>query len=310
LSWSHCSRSAVAIDIALPLEDLIDTIAATSFSIKAFKRLASTPLQLDRILHQVGQVGKRLSDIGSAEGAAGNISVCIRNPLDVNVLFPQLQMIQLPQPAPQLAGASIIVSGSGCRLRDIAEQPITNLACVLVESDGQNGRMFTSPSRQFERVTSEFNSHLAVHVAEMSARNIQLHTVLHGQPLHLTYLSHIPRYQDWRYLNQHLLRWQPETIINFPEGIGVLPFIMPGSQEQTTETVRILRAHKMLVWSQHGVMARADNSILHALDLIEYAETAAHYEYLNLLADEKSQGLTPQQIRSICEFWNIQQSVF
>ena len=265
---------------------------------------------LDRLLRQIGQTGKRLSDIGSAEGAAGNISVCVRTPLAVSVLFPQVQNIQLPQPASELAGSTVIVSGSGCRLRDIAEEPIANLACILVEKDGIHGRMFTSPNRQFERVTSEFYSHLAVHVDRMRARDIQLHTVIHGQPLHLTYLSHIPRYQDWRYLNNHLLRWQPETIINFPNGLGVLPFIMPGSDLQMTETVRILHDHKVLIWSQHGVMARCDDSVLRALDLVEYAETAAHYEYLNLLADEKSEGLTPQQIRSICQFWNVQQSVF
>jgi rhamnulose-1-phosphate aldolase len=271
-----------------------------------------TPLSftLDRLLRQIGQTGKRLSDIGSAEGAAGNISVCLRAPLEVNVLFPQVQKMQLPHPAPELAGATVIVSGSGCRLRDIAEEPIANLACILVEKDGISGSMFTSPNRQFERVTSEFNSHLAVHVDQMRARDIQLHTVVHGQPLHLTYLSHIPRYQEWRYLNNHLLRWQPETIINFPQGLGVLPFIMPGSKSQMTETVRILHDHKVLIWSQHGVMARCDDSILRALDLVEYAETAAHYEYLNLLADEKSEGLTPQQIRSICQFWNVQQTVF
>lgn len=271
-----------------------------------------TPLlfPIDRLLRQIGQTGKRLSDIGSAEGAAGNISVCVRGPLEVGLLFPQIQNMQLPHAAPELAGATVIVSGSGCRLRDIAEEPIANLACILVEKDGRSGRMFKSPNSQFERVTSEFNSHLAVHIDQMSRRDIQLHTVIHGQPIHLTYLSHIQRYQDWRYLNNHLLRWQPETIINFPEGLGVLPFIMPGSEPQMVETVQILRAHKVLIWSQHGVMARCDDSILRALDLVEYAETAAHYEYLNLLAGEKSEGLTPQQIRAICEFWNVQQNVF
>ena len=272
--------------------------------------MASTSLQLNHLLHQIGQAGKRLSDIGSGEGAAGNISVCIRRSLQVNVLFPQMQIVQLPQIAPELAGATLIVSGSGCRLRAIAEEPIANLACILVEKDGRTGRMFTSPNRQFERVTSEFNSHFAVHVDHMLSRDIQHHTVVHGQPIHLTYLSHISRYQDWRYLNNHLLRWQPETIINFPDGLGVLPFIMLGSEEQMAATVRVMRTQKVLVWSQHGVIARCDDSILHALDLIEYAETAAHYEYLNLLADEKSEGLTAQQIRSICEFWNVRQSVF
>ncbi len=272
--------------------------------------MKSLSFPVDRLLRQIGQTGKRLSDIGSAEGAAGNLSICVREPVEVSLLFPEMQMIELPQPAPELTGVTVIVSGSGCRLRDIAEEPIANLACIRVEKDGRSGKMFTSPNRNFERVTSEFNSHFAVHIDQMSARDIQLHTVIHGQPLHLTYLSHIPHYQDWQYLNNHLLRWQPETIFNFPEGLGVLPFIMPGSESQMAETVRILRTHKVLVWSQHGVMARCDDSILHALDLIEYAETAAHYEYLNLVAHEKSEGLTPQQIREICQFWNIQQSVF
>ena len=66
----------------------------------------------------------------------------------------------------------------------------------------------------FERVTSEFNSHLAVHYDQICESGTNFHAVIHAQPVHLTYLSHIPRYQDEQYLNTHLLRWQPETIIN------------------------------------------------------------------------------------------------
>jgi rhamnulose-1-phosphate aldolase len=137
-----------------------------------------------------------------------------------------------------------------------------------------------------------------------------LHTVLHAQPVHLTYLSHIPRYQDERYLNTHLLRWQPETILNIPEGIGVLPFILLGSAEQMTATVGSMQVHQLTLWSQHGVIARSDDSIFHALDLIEYAETAAHYEYLNLTAGEPSEGLGPEHLRAISQSWNVQQNIF
>ena len=70
-----------------------------------------------------------------------------------------------------------------------------------------------------------------------------------------------------------------------------------------------LREHQIVVWSQHGVMARADDSIFHALDLIEYAETAAHYEYLNLTAGSLSDGLSTQRIRQISESWNIKQNI-
>lgn len=267
-------------------------------------------LELDLILNQLGQVGKRLSDIGAVEGAAGNISVCFREPLNITVLFPYMKVIELPLPAPKLAGATLIVTGSGQRLREIMDAPTANLACIIVEEGGGTGKMFTSPDCRFNRVTSEFNSHLAVHHDQMQLREIRLHTVLHAQPVHLTYLSHIPRYQDEHYLNTHLLRWQPETILNIPEGIGVLPFILLGSPEQMTETVHSMQAHQIIVWSRHGVLSRSDDSIFHALDLIEYAETAAHYEYLNLTAGEPSDGLSPEHLRAISQSWNVQQSIF
>jgi len=125
--------------------------------------MASISLELDQLLHQLGQVGKKLSDIGAAEGAAGNLSICFRETLNITTCFPNVQTIELPVPAPDLAGATLIVTGSGRRLREIIEAPTANLACIVVEDGGRIGKMFTSPDCQFKRVTSEFNSHLAVH---------------------------------------------------------------------------------------------------------------------------------------------------
>jgi rhamnulose-1-phosphate aldolase len=123
-------------------------------------------------------------------------------------------------------------------------------------------------------------------------------------------LSHISKYQDERYLNTHLVRWQPETILNVPEGIGILPFIMIGSQQLMLETMINLRSHQIVVWAQHGIMARADESIFHALDLVEYIETAAQYEVLNLITGEESGGLRPEDIRAVADLWNVQQKIY
>ncbi|HLO15119.1 MAG TPA: rhamnulose-1-phosphate aldolase, partial [Anaerolineales bacterium] len=67
-------------------------------------------LSLEQLLQQLGLVGKRLSDIGAAEGAAGNLSICFREPLDLAACFPCVQYIELPVPAPQLAGATLMVT--------------------------------------------------------------------------------------------------------------------------------------------------------------------------------------------------------
>lgn len=270
-----------------------------------------TPVpQLDDLLTMMGEAGRRLAEIEASEGAAGNLSICLRWSLELHTHFPLVSEIELPQPVPELAGATFLVSGSGRRLREILDDPPAHLAAITVQKDGVLGKLYTSPRRRFERVTSEFNSHLSVHYDQVCTAGANFHAVVHAQPLHLTYLSHIPRYQDEIYLNRRLLRWQPETIINLPEGIGVLPFLLPGSAALMQATTDALRRHRIVVWGKHGVMARSDVSIKRATDRIEYAETAARYEYLNLCAGEAGEGLTAEEIRAICEAFAVQQNIF
>jgi rhamnulose-1-phosphate aldolase len=266
--------------------------------------------ELDDLLTMMGEAGRHLAEIEASEGAAGNISVCIRWPVEVRTRFPVAEEIELPQDVPELAGATFLVSGSGRRLREIIDEPTANIACMIVNEGGQTGRLYTSYHRRFEQVTSEFNSHLAVHYDQACQTGTNFHAVIHAQPLHLTYLSHIPRYQDEQYLNTHLLRWQPETIINLPEGIGFIPFRLPGSGELMSGNVESLRRHRIVIWAKHGVMARSDVSVKRAADRVEYAETAARYEYLNLGVQEIGEGLSVDEIRSISKQFNVPQNIF
>jgi rhamnulose-1-phosphate aldolase len=71
-----------------------------------------------------------------------------------------------------------------------------------------------------------------------------------------------------------------------------------------------LRAHRIVVWAKHGVMARSDVSVKRAADRVEYAETGARYEYLNLTAGEAGQGLSPDEIRAICQAFGVQQTIY
>ena len=266
--------------------------------------------ELDDLLHMMGQAGRHLADIEASEGAAGNISICLRWPIDPRTRFPVIDKIDLPQSVTELAGATFLVSGSGRRLREIIDEPTANIACIVVDDSGLTGTHYTSHHRRFERVTSEFNSHLAVHYDQMVSTGTNFHAVIHAQPVHLTYLSHIPRYQDEGYLNTHLLRWQPETIVNLPEGIGFIPFHIPGSAGLMAANVECLRRHRIVIWARHGVMARSDISVKRAADRVEYAETAAKYEYLNLAVGELGEGLSAEEIRLICKTFDVKQNIF
>jgi rhamnulose-1-phosphate aldolase len=266
--------------------------------------------ELDELLTTIGEAGRHLSEIEASEGAAGNISVYIGWSIDVRRRFPNVEVLELPQAVPELAGKTFIATGSGRRLREVIDDPAANLGCLVIDEGGKTGRLYTSPRRLFARLTSEFNSHLAVHHDQVVRSGTNFHAVVHAQPRHLTYLSHIPRYQYEPYLNRHLLRWQPELIVNLPEGIGLVPFLVPGSSELMAATLESLRQHRIVIWGKHGVMARSDISAKRAADRIEYAETAARYEYMNLANHEQGEGLSVEEIRAIAKLWNIEQSIF
>jgi rhamnulose-1-phosphate aldolase len=260
---------------------------------------------LDEVLVSIGEAGMRLSSIEASEGAAGNISVYIGWPIEVRRLFPLSEKMELPLSAPALAGKVVLVTGSGRRLRDLQRDPAANLAAVLVGQDGVTGTLYTSPRRLFERVTSEFNSHLAVHDDEVARSETNFHALIHAQPPHLVYLSHIPEYRDTATMNKRLMRWEPETIVQLPKGIGVLPYILPGSPAMMAANVAGLRDHNVTLWSKHGVMARSDISVTRAADRIEYIETAAHYEYLDLVAGGKGEGLSDDDLREVVRAFNV-----
>ncbi len=265
---------------------------------------------LEEMMELIGEAGRRLAEIEASEGAAGNISVYFNWPEDLQAKFPVKESMQLPMPAPELAGRNFLVTGSGRRLREIGDDPEGNLGAVRVAADGINAEMYTSPRRLFQRLTTEFNSHLAVHRDQVMRTGTNFHAVIHAQPLYLTYLSHIVRYQDTAYLNRHILRWQPETIVQLPKGVGFLPFMLPGSEELMQATVEGLRNHRIVLWAKHGVMARSDQSVKRACDRIEYSETGAKYEYLNLTNHGLADGLKADEIRRLCERLGIEQPYF
>ena len=200
----------------------------------------------------------------------------------------------------------MLVTGSGRRLRQIEDDPLASVGALRIHEDGTAATLQTSHRRLFEQLTSELNSHLAVHQDHIERRGVVFHAVVHAQPPHLTYLSHIPEYRMLETMNSRILRWEPETIVALPEGVGVLEFMVPGSPELMAANVEGLRTFQIVLWSKHGVMARSDHSVTRAVDRIEYAETGARYEYMDLMAGGGGQRLTDDELHRVAAAFSVE----
>ncbi|WP_084124123.1 class II aldolase/adducin family protein [Demequina sp. NBRC 110054] len=260
---------------------------------------------LDELIEQIGESGARICEIDASEAGAGNISVYMGWDVEVRRHFPNAEEIALPVPAPALAGGTLLVTGSGRRLRQIHEEPLAAIGAVKVHEGGLTGTLYTANVRKFAKLTSEFNSHLAVHQDQVATRGVDFQAVVHAQPPHLTYLSHVPAYQTTEAMNRAILRWEPETIVSLSQGIAVLPFCIPGSEEMSKENVAGLRDFEITLWSKHGTMSRSDISVYRAVDRVEYAETGAKYEFMDLQVGGKAEGLSAAEIRGVAETFSI-----
>ena len=249
---------------------------------------------------------ERMCELGALEGTAGNISLFLPSDtpdLDEWVVGEMGSARPFDPPSGLvLPPGVLIISGTGRRLRDIATSP-ESVLCALVMTNDAGCSVHCSPDTRVEP-TSEIDSHVAIH-ADALGGVPGVHTVLHAQPPKLSWLSHIAAYREMARLNRQLLRWQPETIVTFPEGIGVLPFETPGTPAQGTGTAAALRTHRLVVWAKHGIVARSPHGPQAAADLIDYAEAAAGYEVMDILAGRRADGLTLDEMRAVARRFGV-----
>src|SRR6478735_2685378 len=79
---------------------------------------------IEEYLANMGAAGRRICDIDASEAGAGNISICLDELPRVREVFPLSERIELPLAAPALAGRTLLVTGSGRRLRQIGDDPL------------------------------------------------------------------------------------------------------------------------------------------------------------------------------------------
>lgn len=260
---------------------------------------------IEQLLWEIGEAGVRLAQLGALEGAAGNISVFIPAAMEHGGGLETTFIDETPWKLPDesaLPYGTLLITGTGRRLRDAARDPAAVL-CVLRLDDA--GCTLCRGTGSGVRPTSEIDTHLGIHAASAATSGGAMRSVVHAQPPHLTWLSHIPTYREFTRLNRQLLRWQPETIVMLPEGIGVLPFEVPGTPKHGVPTAWAMRQHRLVVWAKHGVVARSSAGPLAAADLIDYAEAAAGYEVKDLLAGRPADGLTLTEMRAVATRFGV-----
>jgi len=236
---------------------------------------------------------------GWAVKNGGNISVDITGEVDICTSeLNQFPYKPLDYATPDLSQMVLLVTGAGTRMHDVAHNLFNNVCIIRFSNDGTgyhilHGDVFNShliPS-------SELPTHLAIHQFLKKRGGIQK-IVLHTHPTELIALTLIPGYSDESRLNKMLFSVQPEAVIANPDGIGLVQYTLPGTEQLAEKTVASLHLHPIVVWGKHGCVA-VGKDVPEAFDLIDVVNKSAQLFFLCREAGYTPQGLSELQIEEL-----------
>jgi len=158
--------------------------------------------------------------------------------------------IAFDSPMVGLADEYFLTTGSGRYMRNMELAPEENFGLIRISHSGDSYSILWGLENA--KPTSELPSHLLNHLERMKVTNGKCKVVYHAHPANIAALSYtIPA--DAKILTKILWQSETECAVVFPEGIGILPWMVPGKMAIAIETSKLIREFPAVVWSYHGV---------------------------------------------------------
>lgn len=256
--------------------------------------------QVEEYLEQIAEVGGYLWQKGWAERNGGNISMNLSDVLDVTE--EQLadccyQEVSCPQGSEEMV---LFVTGTGERLRDLENKIEQVSAIIRIDQKLEGYHILWGGQKKNFRPTSEFVSHIALHLANRK-NNSERKCIVHAHPTELLAASYHPQFKgDGEKFNRILWSMLPEVRLFVPNGISVQPYAIPGSEKLAELTEQGLQNHDVILWSKHGALASGKDAV-DSFDLLDVANKGAAVFLQCLGAGFVPDGLTDGELEELEE---------
>ncbi len=243
-------------------------------------------------VREMTEVTANMYRLGWDERNGGNVSLLLdKEEIEKYINVKKvIRTIPIGFESPALAGKFFIVTGAGKYFKNVKDDPETNLGVIRIAEDGKTAELLWG-YRDGGRFTSEFPAHMMSHAARLS-RDPENRVVIHSHPTNVLAMNFVHPLSEKEF--SHTL-WEmcTECIVIFPEGIGVLPWMLCGNTTIGEATAEKMKEFRTVIWGMHGVYV-AGKTMDETFGLLETVEKAAqiymltaHLPRLNTIRDEE-----------------------
>ena len=213
---------------------------------------------------------------------------------------PVIRTIKLGFDAKKLSGRVFLVTGTGKYFKNVEREPENNLGIVRISTDGTAAELLWGFA-DGASFTSEFPAHLMSHIERLKV-NPNNKVILHAHPTYTLAMNFVHKL-DSKLFTRSLWQTCTECIVVFPEGVGVLPWMLCGTNEIGIATANMMKDYRVVVWGMHGIYG-AGETLDEAFGLVETVEKAAQL-YMIAAQLPRVNTITDDQLKEIAKAFKV-----
>lgn len=253
-------------------------------------------------LTQMTETTSNMYRLGWDERNGGNISFLIDEKEAGEYIDPARVIRSFPIgfDASALGGRIMLVTGTGKYFKNVAQAPQTHLGILRISPNGESAELLWGFA-DGGSPTSELPTHILSHIARLSVDNGH-RVVLHCHPANAIAMS-VVHTLDESSFTRSLWQMSSECIIVFPEGVGVLPWMVCGTNDIGTATANKMKQFRIVVWAVHGIYG-VGRTLDEAFGLVETVEKAAQI-YMLTSAGKRLNVISDDGLRRLAEAYGV-----
>lgn len=199
---------------------------------------------------------------------------------------------------PDFAQQYFIVTGSGKYFQNVKDNPEDSFCIIQINDTGDRYKIVWGLVNG-GRPTSELPAHLLTHSMKAKATNGKFRVVYHSHPKFINILTYVLPLKS-EVFTRELWEMMTECSIVFPNGIGVLDWMVPCCPEIGIATGELMKKYDAVLWPHHGLVCSGETldmafGVMHTIE--KAAEMLVHV--MEITGGKKNHTITPENFRMI-----------
>lgn len=204
---------------------------------------------------------------------------------------------------PGLAREYFIVTGSGKYFRNVSLFPEDSCAIIEIDESGERYRICWGLAGG-GRPTSELPSHLMNHEVKKELTGGKHRVIYHAHPANTIALTFVLPLED-KVFTRELWEMATECPVVFPDGVGVVPWMVPGGRDIAVATSQLMKKYDVAIWAHHGMFCSGEDFDL-TFGLMHTVEKSAEILVKVLsMTKSKRQTILPDDFRSLAKDFHV-----